>query len=125
MRKVLTLKHSLSTFLKKSYGIGSSTVVSVSKFLGLNDRLYLKKLRVRHVSGIKKKIRFISFGLDLKESVKDTVRFLIRIKSYRGIRHKNKYPSRGQRTHTNAKTKKKVSILKSDLLILTFYYSSC
>lgn len=107
MRKVLTLKHSLSTFLKKSYGIGSSTVVSVSKFLGLNDRLYLKKLRVRHVSGIKKKIRFISFGLDLKESVKDTVRFLIRIKSYRGIRHKNKYPSRGQRTHTNAKTKKK------------------
>lgn len=107
MRKVLTLKHSLSTFLSKSYGVSSSIVTSVSKFLGLNHRLSLKKLRVRHVSGIKKKVRSIFFGSDLKESVKDAVRFLIRIKSYRGIRHKNKYPSRGQRTHTNAKTKKK------------------
>lgn len=107
MRRISTFKHSLGTFLKKNYGIGSSTITSASKFLGLNSRLHFKKLRLRHVNGIRRKIRFIFFGSELKESVKEAVRFLIRIKSYRGTRHRNKYPARGQRTHTNAKTKKK------------------
>ena len=107
MRKVLNRRSSLGTFLKKSYGISDGTGTLVSRILGLNSRLCLKNLRARHISGIKKEVRFLFFGSELKESIKDAVRFLIRIKSYRGIRHKNKYPARGQRTHTNAKTKKK------------------
>ena len=42
-----------------------------------------------------------------KESVKANIYFLIQNKVYRGIRHKLGYPARGQRTHTNACTKKK------------------
>ena len=46
-------------------------------------------------------------GKKLKNSQKQTFEFLFKIRSYRGVRHKLKYPSRGQRTHTNAKTKQK------------------
>jgi len=43
-----------------------------------------------------------------KELVKSNILFLIQNKVYRGIRHKLGYPVRGQRTHTNACTKKKL-----------------
>lgn len=107
MRKVLNRRSSLGTFFKKSYGIGSSTNAFVSNYLGLNRRLCLNKLRAKNVRGIKKRVKPLLLNLELRESVIEAVRFLILIKSYRGIRHKNKYPARGQRTHTNAKTKRK------------------
>ena len=46
----------------------------------------------------------------LKEIIKKNIEFMIELKSYRGIRHKLKYPVRGQRTHTNAKTRIKFKI---------------
>ena len=45
-----------------------------------------------------------------KKLFQDNLNFLFKIKSYRGLRHKFKYPSRGQRTHTNAKTKQKFKL---------------
>ena len=49
---------------------------------------------------------------DLKRIVTSNIRRLIEIASYRGIRHKKKLPVRGQRTHTNARTKrgKKIAV---------------
>ena len=45
-------------------------------------------------------------NLKLKHQ-KEIFEFLFKIRTYRGVRHKLKYPARGQRTHTNAKTKQK------------------
>ncbi len=39
---------------------------------------------------------------------RDFIDFLKKLKTYRGLRHKYAYPCRGQRTHTNAKTQKKL-----------------
>lgn len=108
MSKTLTSKRSLGQFLKKSYGFGTSKGIFISKFLGFNHRLALdKKLTGKNINSIKKRVKYLLFGPALKQFVKAAVLFLIRIKTYKGTRHKFKYPARGQRTHTNGKTKKK------------------
>jgi small subunit ribosomal protein S13 len=43
---------------------------------------------------------------DLRRDVSENIKRLIDIKSYRGIRHRRGLPVRGQRTHTNARTRK-------------------
>lgn len=49
-------------------------------------------------------------GHDLKEKLKSQIELLWLIRLRRGVRNKFGLPSRGQRTHTNAKTKKKYKI---------------
>lgn len=108
MSKNSNRKRSLSGFLRKSFGLGKNIGSIVSKSLGLNTRLVLKRLRSEHINNLEKKTRFIPFGSKLKQLSGDAIRFQIKIKSYKGMRHKQKYPARGQRTHTNAKTKRKM-----------------
>lgn len=43
---------------------------------------------------------------DLRRELSESIKRLIEINSYRGIRHKRGHPVRGQRTHTNARTRK-------------------
>ncbi|HXN65436.1 MAG TPA: 30S ribosomal protein S13, partial [Candidatus Acidoferrales bacterium] len=43
---------------------------------------------------------------DLRKEIQMNIRRLIEIQSYRGIRHRRNLPVRGQRTHTNARTRK-------------------
>jgi small subunit ribosomal protein S13 len=100
-------KDFLKNFLQNNYGIGEKTGKLFSSLLGLNKRVGPNALKMRQLSVIKKKINNIRLNKKLKEINKNNIKFLIRIKTYRGIRHKFKYPARGQRTHTNAKTKKK------------------
>jgi small subunit ribosomal protein S13 len=40
--------------------------------------------------------------------IKESINYLKKLKSFKGIRHKLGYPCRGQRTHTNARTAKKL-----------------
>ena len=47
---------------------------------------------------------------NLKGKTYEFIEFLIKTRTYKGVRHKLKYPARGQRTHTNAKTSKKKKI---------------
>jgi small subunit ribosomal protein S13 len=108
MHIVPTNKSSLGQFLKKSYGLSLNKGTFISKFLGFNSRLGLeKKLSGKNVNSVKKTVSSLFFDSALKDFVRSAIIFLIKIKSYRGIRHKSKYPARGQRTHTNGKTKKK------------------
>lgn len=46
-------------------------------------------------------------GANLQREIRDNINTLVRARSYKGIRHKNCLPVRGQRTHTNAQTQKK------------------
>ena len=52
----------------------------------------------------------IDSTLNLKNEIKGRINFLLEQKTYKGVRHKLKYPVRGQRTRTNAKTTKKKTI---------------
>lgn len=90
----------------KKYGSNKSSFTTFSREHGLN----LKTKKLKFLPS-----KFNSFfSLFLKDKVvgrqlfdynKSNISFLKSIKSYKGIRHKNRYPVRGQRTHTNA-TKK-------------------
>ena len=93
--------------LTKNYGIGYSTKNYVFEDIGLNCRIRVSKFRKKHVKAIKSMCRFFFYGGLLKIHAKESLLYMIRIKSYRGSRHQSNYPSRGQRTHTNGRTRKK------------------
>lgn len=90
----------------KKYGTNKSSFYIFSKKYGLNIRnsnmsVISSKIEILFNQRLRNKIT----GRQLFEYTKSNIAFLKTIKSYRGLRHKNKYPVRGQRTHTNA-TKK-------------------
>ena len=89
------------------YGIGRSNVVRVIKISELDPSRRLKTLTDDEVSKLSKIIEkeFMVEG-DLRRNIGDNVKRLIEIKSYCGMRHAKRLPSRGQRTRTNARTKR-------------------
>ena len=74
---------------------------------GINNRLPLKYMKKEDSSFLLEVSNTLFKGKTFSDIVYKRVTFLINIGSYRGFRHRLKYPTRGQRTHTNAKTIKK------------------
>lgn len=104
------LKSTTIKLILKKEGIGSSRIKKAAQFCGLNPKKSFNGLRPKQESDFYKTIEGGKEKKNLKESKKEFISFLIKLNSYKGIRHKLKYPARGQRTHTNAKTKKKFKI---------------
>ncbi len=89
---------------KYSKSISYSLVKKNSKIFGLNIKKYNVLLKTSHKNNIQKLENNNFFLLD---KIKKYNSFNNNIKSYKSYRNLNGYPSRGQRTHTNGKTKKK------------------
>lgn len=89
------------------YGIGKHRSLFICKKSGINPNSITSKLTEYSVRSIRKTIDtlYLVEG-DLRSEVSMNIKNLIDINSYRGIRHVKKLPLRGQRTHTNAKTRK-------------------
>jgi small subunit ribosomal protein S13 len=92
------------------YGIGKTRSFLICKKLGFSSNLKVKNLSSQQINNILKLIESLNFILanDLKRLNLLVKQKLISIKSYRGLRKKKGFPVRGQRTHTNAKTAKKI-----------------
>ena len=89
------------------YGIGRSNVVGILAKAELDGSRRFKTLTDDEVSKLTKIIeKETMVEGDLRRAVGNNIKRLIDIKSYRGIRHARKLPSRGQRTRTNARTKR-------------------
>lgn len=89
------------------YGVGRANVVGILTKAGLDRARKFKSLTDDEVSKLTKIIeKETMVEGDLRRSVGDSIKRLIDIKSYRGIRHARRLPSRGQRTRTNARTKR-------------------
>ena len=101
------MKSFLKILTENNYGIGLKTGNVFFKKLGLNSRINPKTFKRKQINEINKRSQSTLSGKKLKENKKNIILFLSKNKTYKGIRHKLKYPARGQRTHTNAKTKKK------------------
>lgn len=103
MNKLLTLA------LTKLYGIGLFTAKKICAELGLSPRIYVGDLTGNQqyilIRKIKENLRIES---SLKDVVKGNIQALIENGSLRGFRHRNRLPVRGQRTHTNARTARRV-----------------
>lgn len=93
------------------YGIGESRAKLYVKIYGLLKDAKGRDLRRLHK--LQLKASFESFpgvlSEDLKQIYINNRQRLIDIKAYRGRRHKHAYPVRGQRSHTNAKTQKRLN----------------
>ncbi|MCD6286624.1 MAG: 30S ribosomal protein S13 [Anaerolineae bacterium] len=89
------------------YGIGRKTSVSVLDLAGVDSTKRDSELTESEVSSIREVIdRECLVEGDLRREVQMNIRRLIEIGSYRGLRHRRNLPVRGQRTKTNARTKR-------------------
>lgn len=95
--------------LTKVHGIGKNTAFSICKKLGFSINLKIKNLNQGQITEILQLIDSLDLLLnnELKKFKSLTLKNLINIKSYRGLRRVRGLPVRGQRTHTNAKSAKK------------------
>jgi len=89
------------------YGIGKSTAEKILSDLAIEPTRKTSDLTEDEVIKIREYIDTnVKVEGDLRREVSQNIKRLIDINSYRGIRHKRGLPVRGQRTHTNARTRK-------------------
>jgi small subunit ribosomal protein S13 len=89
------------------YGIGRPTAEQIVEKLGLDPDMRAHKLSGEDVARINALLQseYVVEG-DLRRQVQNNIKRLISIHSYRGLRHRLGLPVRGQRTRTNARTRK-------------------
>lgn len=89
------------------YGIGRSNVVNLLKEVNLPADRRVKTLTDEEINKISKAIekKYVVEG-DLRRQIQDNIKRLVEIRSYRGVRHTKNLPVRGQRTRSNARTKR-------------------
>jgi small subunit ribosomal protein S13 len=88
------------------YGIGRKNAADIIEKIGLDPRRKVKELTEVEVGKIREAIDEYSVEGDLRREVFGNIRRLMEIGCYRGIRHRRGLPTRGQRTRSNARTRK-------------------
>ena len=89
------------------YGIGLTTSKRVLKEAGVDGTKRVKELTDKEVSDIAAVIqKDVKAEGDLRREVTQNIKRLMDIGCYRGLRHRRGLPVRGQRTNTNARTRK-------------------
>jgi len=90
------------------YGIGRTRAENLCKKLKINLNLRTHQISEEKLAIVRSQIEkdYPVLEGDLRRKISSDIKRLIDIGCYRGIRHVKKLPVRGQRTHTNAKTRK-------------------
>ena len=89
------------------YGIGLKTSKDILKETGVSPDTRVKDLSGAEVATLQKAItKDLIVEGDLRKEVTENIKHLISVGSYRGTRHKKSLPVRGQRSKTNARTRK-------------------
>lgn len=89
------------------YGIGRSTSQKILNEAKVDFSTRVNQLKENEVVSIRDVIdRRCKVEGDLRRDVSMNIKRLMDIGSYRGLRHRKGLPARGQRTHTNARTRK-------------------
>ena len=89
------------------YGIGQSTARRIVEAAGIDGMTRVSQLTDHEVARIREVIQggYRVEG-ELRKEVSMNIKRLIDLGAYRGVRHRRGLPVRGQRTHTNARTRK-------------------
>jgi len=90
------------------YGVGPSRSKAILREAGIDPNMRAKDLTPDEVGRITEVLSHVHYTVegDLRRELQANVKRLISIHSYRGQRHSLSLPTRGQRTHTNARTRK-------------------
>ena len=89
------------------YGIGRNTATKILEATGVNPDTRVKDLSEDNVAKLREYIDHnLTVEGDLRRNVALNIKRLVEIGCYRGVRHRRGLPVRGQRTKTNARTRK-------------------
>jgi small subunit ribosomal protein S13 len=88
------------------HGIGSSTAKKIVKDTGVDPDTYVKDLTDDEVVKLREAVESREVEGDLRRERSQNIKRLSEIGSYRGLRHRRGLPVHGQRTKTNARTRK-------------------
>ena len=89
------------------YGVGPTTSRAILQKAGVGQSIRTDDLNEEQLSAIRKVIESdYQVEGDLRREVQTKIKRLMDLGCYRGLRHRRNLPVRGQRTHTNARTRK-------------------
>ena len=89
------------------YGIGPSTSADILRKLSIHESTRIRDLSEADVAKLRETLdREYQVEGDLRREISMNIKRLQEINAYRGMRHRLNLPSRGQRTRTNARTKR-------------------
>ena len=88
------------------YGIGRSRSQKILRNVNIDYDLRVKDLTDGQINNMRAEIEEFKVEGDLRREISMNIKRLMDIGSYRGLRHRRSLPTRGQRTKTNARTRK-------------------
>ena len=88
------------------YGIGRSTANEILATSKINPDTYVRDLTEDEIAKIRDQVEDLTVEGDLRRERSQNIKRLMEIGSYRGLRHRRGLPVRGQKTKTNARTRK-------------------
>jgi small subunit ribosomal protein S13 len=92
--------------LTSIFGIGRPTAKDICKAAGIEPTRKIKELSEDEVETLRQQVAKFSVEGDLRREVSMNIKRLMDLGCYRGLRHRRSLPLRGQRTKTNARTRK-------------------
>ena len=97
----------LDISLRYIYGVGPALALEIIEKLSLDPSKRAAKLTEEEIGRLNQLLQsdYVVEG-NLRRQVQNNIKRLISINCYRGVRHRLGLPVRGQRTHTNARTRK-------------------
>ena len=90
------------------YGIGRPTSREILAASGVNPDTRVRNLTEDEIARLREEVGKLTTEGDLRREVQLNIKRLVEIGCYRGLRHRRNLPVRGQRTRTNARTRRGV-----------------
>ena len=102
----LPINKHISIGLTSIYGIGRARACEICASAKVSPSIKIKALKEEDLASIREKVADYTIEGDLRRETTINIKRLADLSCYRGIRHKKRLPLRGQRTRTNARTRK-------------------
>lgn len=88
------------------YGIGKPSAINICALAGISPETKISELNEEQLDIIRSEVAKFTVEGDLRREVSMNIKRLMDLKAYRGLRHRHSLPVRGQRSKTNARTRK-------------------
>ncbi|QEP42585.1 30S ribosomal protein S13 [Ectothiorhodospiraceae bacterium BW-2] len=92
--------------LRSVYGIGATRARDICRAAGIQPEVKIKELSEEQLEAIRSEVAKYDVEGDLRREVSMNIKRLMDMGCYRGMRHRRGLPLNGQRTRTNARTRK-------------------
>jgi len=88
------------------YGVGKKRALDICGATGIKPEMMVKDLTEEELDKLRAELGKYTVEGDLRREISMSIKRLMDLGCYRGMRHRRGLPVRGQRTHTNARTRK-------------------